>query len=82
MVKKQSWHNLAFWTLIAILIVLFIFLIIMRDPVTILFGIILGVAVFLLILAASLEKFFPKNKVSKSLEKIAEWIRDNVNLNI
>jgi hypothetical protein len=54
----------------------------MRDPVTILFGIILGVAVFLLILAASLEKFFPKNKVSKSLEKIAEWIRDNVNLNI
>lgn len=41
-------------------------------------GIILGIIIFLIILAGALEWFFPKNRLSKILEKIADWINNNI----
>lgn len=46
----------------------------------ILVGSIIGIIVILIILATIIEKFFPKNKISKFLEKIVEWISDNVRI--
>lgn len=44
----------------------------------ILIGIIIGGVLAIIILAAILERCFPKNKISKKFEKLAEWIKDNV----
>jgi len=38
----------------------------------------LGIIIGLIILVTIFERFFPKNKLSKKLEKFAEWIKDNV----
>ncbi|MDO8622776.1 MAG: hypothetical protein Q7R52_00865 [archaeon] len=46
----------------------------------ILLGIILTVIIILMIMALIIEKFFPKNKISKALENIAEWIKDNIRI--
>jgi hypothetical protein len=43
----------------------------------ILFGSILAVIIILIVLAIALEKLFPKNKISETLERIAEWIKDS-----
>ncbi|MEK6952582.1 MAG: hypothetical protein AABX29_06210 [Nanoarchaeota archaeon] len=41
-------------------------------------GIIFGILILLLSFAFILEELFPKNRISKWLEKLVEWIKDNV----
>jgi len=43
----------------------------------IIIGIVAVVIVILIIIEVKLNKFFPKNKFSKFLEKISDWIFDN-----
>ena len=59
---------------------LFILMIILGDPFIIIFGIIIGVCFLFIIISAILEWLFPKNKLSKKLEKIPGWILDNLRL--
>ena len=61
-----------------LILALFILMIVMGDPYFIIFGIILGVIFVLIIIADIVEHFFPKNRLSKRLEKTAEWIKDNI----
>jgi len=44
----------------------------------ILVGIIIGIIIVLIIIAGIFEILFPKNKFSKMLEHVAEWIKDNI----
>mgnify|MGYP001559654247 CR=1 FL=1 len=60
------------------LAVLFILAIVLGDPLIIIFGIIIGVCFLFIIIAVILEWLFPKNKLSKKLEKIPDWILDNI----
>ncbi|MDP4039092.1 MAG: hypothetical protein Q8P57_00730 [Candidatus Pacearchaeota archaeon] len=46
----------------------------------ILIGSIMGITVILIILATIIKKFFSENKISRFLEKIAEWVSDNVRI--
>lgn len=48
------------------------------DEFFILIGVVFGIIMLLTLIATTLEELFPKNKFSKKLEKIAEWIQDNV----
>ena len=48
------------------------------DPIIIIFLIIAGIVVFFTIFSFILEEFFPKNKISKTLENISEWILDSI----
>ncbi len=41
---------------------------------------ILGLIIALLILSIILERFFPKNKLSKFLEDSAEWVKENIRI--
>lgn len=43
-------------------------------------GSILGITIFLIIVSSIIEKFFPKNKISKLLENAADWIADNIKI--
>mgnify|MGYP001573818889 CR=1 FL=1 len=61
-----------------LILVLFIFMIVIGDPYFTIAGIILGVIFVLIIIADIIEHFFPKNRLSKRLEKTAEWIKDNI----
>ena len=38
--------------------------------------ILLGIIIIFGVIVATLDKFFPKNKISKGIEKILEWIMD------
>lgn len=51
-----------------------------RYEYDILIGIILGAIILLIILATIIEKFFPKSKIPKFIDKIAGWIRDNLKI--
>ena len=43
-----------------------------------LMGSVLAIIIILMIIVLIIEKFFPKNKISKILENTVEWIKDNV----
>lgn len=45
--------------------------------ILIIIGSILGIGILLITIATILEKFFPKNRISKKLEGILEWIQEN-----
>ena len=47
-------------------------------PDTIIFLVILSLIIILFILSIIIRKIFPKNKISEKLEKIAEWVKDNI----
>ena len=63
---------------VLMIIAIIIFLIFKNDEPIILIGVTLGVITLLSLIATILEKFFPNNKVSKKLDKISKWIKDNV----
>lgn len=46
----------------------------------ILMGIVFLVIILLSIVAILLDKYFPKNRISKRLGRIADWIKDNVRI--
>ena len=52
----------------------------MPNEDLILVGIILTVIILLEIVVVVLDRFFPKNKISKFLEKMHEWIKENIKI--
>ncbi len=54
------------------------FLIIKKDEYFILVGIFIGVFFIFGVIELILDKFFQKNKISKILKRIMEWIKDNI----
>lgn len=75
-------HFILIWFLLGVLFILFILGIIMGDPFFIpffiLFGIIVAISIILTAISIIFEHFFPKNRISKILEKIPQWIIDNI----
>lgn len=64
--------------LILIVIVLFVIAIVFGDEVMTIAGIILGVIILLTISESVLKRFLPKSKISKTPQRIIDWIIDNV----
>jgi len=46
----------------------------------ILIGSIIVIIIILIVLARIIEKFFLENKISRFLERVVEWIIDNVRI--
>ena len=70
---KRKYTFLIF--LVIVLLGLIVISAIMGDEVIILFLILLGIIMFLSIISEVLEKFFPKNRISKFIGNIVEFIR-------
>lgn len=75
MIMKDKYLVLIFT---GVLLIILVYLIILKDPYITLIGIIIGMIAVLIMTTAVLEKLFPKNSLSKILEKSVEWIQDNL----
>lgn len=65
-------------TIVATLWLFLVFYI--KEEQTILLTIFFGAIFVVGVVAFTIEEFFPKNKISKKLEKFIDWIFENVNI--
>jgi len=76
---KKS-RTLLIISLIIILIFLWLISLILKSPYILIISIILGVIFVLIIIHSVIEVLFPKNKFSKKVEKLLDWIINDLHI--